>query len=346
MLNQEKLNAFLKTYLEEHKNTGVLRITVKDEVIYETSFGYANIERKEPFCKESMFSLYSLSKPFCAIGLLKLKDKGLICLDAHPGDYIPEAKGFDERVTVRQLLHHISGVPDILQDTDFKEKGKSGTPDKIRGQLEELSHYPNTFEPGTADRYTNINFTLCALIIENVSGMEYSDYMEKEVFAPLGMKNALVDKKGLEIKNRVTGYEIEGDNIFPVDRATDWAFGGGDIVATVDDVYCLNKAIKHKLLLSAETWDEALTPSPINDMGMGCTVYNWHGKRRIHHNGGWDGFRTLHIQLPEDDFDIIFLSNSGWGNARYDIAEAVFEAYYGKPADVAEKIEMDKGYAK
>ena len=125
-------------------------------------------------------------------------------------------------------------------------------------------------------------------------------------------------------------------------------FGAGDIVGTLDDVYCLNKAIKHRLLLKDETWKEVLSPSPINNMGMGCTVSDWHGKQRITHNGGHLGFRTLHIQLPEDDFDLIFLSNSGFGDARWDISEMVYRAFYGDEDTIGEStgetVEMDKGY--
>ena len=87
-----------------------------------------------------------------------------------------------------------------------------------------------------------------------------------------------------------------------------------------------------------------LTPSPLNQMGMGCTISNWHGKYRITHNGGHTGFRTLHIQLPEDDFDIIFLSNSGFGEARGDISEMVYQHFYGSTTETAQSIEMDKGY--
>jgi len=120
--------------------------------------------------------------------------------------------------------------------------------------------------------------------------------------------------------------------------------GAADVVSTVEDVYCLNKAIKHKLLLSAESWDEILTPNPLNSMGLGCRVNEWYGKKRIVHNGGWNGFRTMHVQLPEDDFDIIVLSNSGWGNARRDIIEAVYSAYYGNSTLKSDVLEMDVGY--
>jgi CubicO group peptidase (beta-lactamase class C family) len=174
--------------------------------------------------------------------------------------------------------------------------------------------------------------------------MKYAEYMKREVFEPLGMVSAIVDDEDVIIKHRTKGYELMDGKIIPADRTLDWMLGAGDIVGTVDDVYCLNKAIKHRLMLKTDTWEEILTPSPLNSMGMGCTVSRWHGKRRITHNGGSKGFRTLHIQLPEDDFDIIFLSNSGWGNARKDIADAIYEIYYGDKTVSGYDVKMDVGY--
>ena len=342
----KELEKFIDDYYEKNKNSGVIRVTVKDEIVFEKNFGYADVEHKVPFSKDSKFTFYSLSKPFCTIGLLKLKDKGLIDLDVHPAVYVPEAKGFDKRVTIRHLLLHISGIPDFDISTDFRTKGISGTPDMLRKQLCELAEYPMYFEPDSNFKYTNINFILCALIIENVSGMKYKDYMQKEVFAPRGMKNTCIDEKGLVLKNRVTGYELlENGEIKPIDRATDWAFGAADCIGTLDDVYCLNKAIKHKLLLKEETWKEVLTPSRHSSFGMGCLVTKWHGMKLIRHNGGWYGFRTLHYQLPEDDFDIIILSNSGWGDLRNNFSEKIYEIFYGDNSNAGEIIQMDAGYA-
>ena len=81
-------------------------------------------------------------------------------------------------------------------------------------------------------------------------------------------------------------------------------------------------------------------------MGMGCTVSTWHGRHRITHIGGHTGFRTLHIQLPEDDFDLILLSNTGYGDARNAFSEAIHEMWYGNGNGESSVIEMDKGYAK
>ena len=170
--------------------------------------------------------------------------------------------------------------------------------------------------------------------------------MKKEVFEPLGMEKAIVDNETLYIPNRVKGYALIDEKLTEVDRSCSWMLGAGDIVATVDDVYRLNIAIKNSMLLSDKTWELILTPTAYNNMAMGCTVTTWHGKQRIHHNGGHTGFRTLHIQLPEDDFDIIILSNSGFGNARNGISEMIYSAFYESNDDSLTNFKMDMGYAK
>ena len=343
-LKRCELGKNIEEYCTENQISGVLRITVKDTVWHEQYMGLADDASRTAFDKGAMFTLYSLSKPFCAIGLLKLKDKGLVNLDCHPGNYIPEARGFDDRVTIRHMLHHISGLPDFGLNKAFAEAYAPGYANKIREHLSVLTQYPLSFAPGTGAQYANINFVCCALIIENVTGMRYADYMKNEVFVPLGMETAVVDDETCVIPNRVKGYTLLNNERVGVEKSYNWMLGAGDIVGTVDDVYCLNKAIKHRFLLSGETWKEVLTPCPLNNKGMGCTVTTWHGKKRITHNGGHTGFRTLHVQLPEDDFDIIFLSNSGFGNARKDISEMIHSAVYGNDRAEEPVIEMDSGY--
>ncbi len=332
-------------YTAELPFSGNIRITAKGRIVYEKSFGYANLEKRIPLTGDARFTLYSLSKPFCAIGLMKLAEQGLVDIDAHPGKYVPEAVGMPPKVTIRHLLHHTSGLPDFEQNKDFCNAYAPAATADIRRHLSLLCDYPPYFEPGTDARYCNVNFVLCALIIENVSGMAYRDYMKKEVFDPLGMKTAVVSDETMEIPDRVQGYGWVNGSMVPIGQSYNWLFGAGDILGTLDDVYCLHNAIREKKLLRPETWETILTPSPLNSMGMGCTITDWHGKHRITHNGGHLGFRTLHIWLPEDDFDIILLSNCGFGDARNFFAEAIYEAWYGENG-TGEPVPMDTGYAK
>ena len=169
-MNLVKLDRRISDYCEENHIMGMLRITLKDDIIFEKSFGYANVEEKNPFASDTLFNFYSLSKPFCAIGLLLLKDKGLVDLDAHPGVYLEEARGFDSRITIRHLLYHISGMPDFYDHPDLMKHLGHGYPHEVKEQLKYLWQYDNDYMPGTSGNYNNLNFIILALITEAVSG--------------------------------------------------------------------------------------------------------------------------------------------------------------------------------
>ncbi len=320
----------LGDYCAEQHFMGAVRVTLKDEIIYERNFGYADIETKQNFDAASMFTYYSVSKPFTAIAFMRLFDRGLIDLEAHPAKYLDEASGFDRGVTLRQILTHTSGLPDFEQDHDFRDNHRPGTPERLREHLKMLSSFPQHFAPGTDTFYANVNFIILALICENLSGKPWADYIRSEVFEPFGMTNAVVDWAGKVINHRVTGYEVENGAPQKRERTTDWVFGAGDIVGTVDDLYRINHAIKNRAVLSKKAWDEVLTPSKINTYGFGCNIEYAGNIKQIVHRGGHVGFRTGHVMMPDDDLDFIMLSNTGTArNARIDMVDMLCKNFYG-----------------
>ena len=119
----DELNRKIDAYCGENRISGMLRVTVKDQILWQRNVGFADLESRTPFCRDSAFNLYSLSKPFLAIGLMKLKEEGRIDIDSHPARYVPEAAGFCRDVTIRQMLHHTSGLPDFMHPSDSR-----GTP--------------------------------------------------------------------------------------------------------------------------------------------------------------------------------------------------------------------------
>ena len=354
MINITELDAAVRKYCDENKIFTAVRVTVGGKIAYEGRIGYADLETKREFDENSMFTFYSLSKPFTAIGFLKLYDRGLVDLDEHPGKYLAEAAKLDPRVTLRQMLCHTSGLQDFESNSAYFEDsddadGKLPThyTRRILHDMKRLHELPLHFDPGTGGWYANVNIMTPALIIERLTGRDFADYMRDEVFAPMGMTTTQIDEPGKDIPGRVTGYELdENGDMIPVTPCYGWMKGAGDLIGTVDDVYCLNRAIKNRTILRPETWDIALTPDPHSSMGMGCTVTEWHGKHRITHNGGHKGFRTFHVQLPDDDFDVIILSNSGYGDARNAITEIVHDFFYGADGNIGVIPEWDKGYAK
>ncbi len=323
-----------------------VRVTHKGKILCDYQKGYSSWEKKTPFLDNSLFTFYSLSKPFCAIGIMKLVEKGLVDLEAHPSKYLPEATGFDSRVKIKHLLHHVSGLPDFEQNRDFATKYAKPKHEDLRLHTKLLTEYPMNFIPNEGEMYANVNYVLCALIIENVANMPYGEYMNKEVFMPLGMNTAIVDRKGLNIENRVSGHVYENGVFKEIEKSYDWVLGAGDIVGTIDDIYCLNKAIKNRALLKNETWEEILKPHPLNNMGKGCFVLDYQGKTLIRHNGGHKGHRVLHAQILEDDIDVIVMINCEY-DARISLMLCAFEQFYKHLDILDDKVyKMDTGYIK
>ena len=311
----------LAEYCGKNGVSGEVRLTSRDEILYDKFFGFADADARKPFVPGARFTLYSITKPFTAMGLLRLYDEGRVDMDDHPAAYVPEARGFDSRVTVRQLLHHESGLPDFMQTAVFAEKHPKQ--ENLREELIELSAYPSFFAPGTGSRYSNINFVLCALIIENVSGMKYADYMKETVLNPLGMKTAVFDDGMLT--GLVQGSKLIDGTPVSVNRTVDYLYGAGDLTGTAEDVYALNRAIKQKLLLRPETWTMALTPAPVSGFGMGCYVGALRGHKYVKHTGGHTGFRNLHLHVLDEDIDLIALLNCENGETRDAITEIMAE---------------------
>lgn len=356
MVNIKKMDEAIRRYCDENKIFGVVRVTVGSKIAYEGRIGFADLATKREFNKNSMFTFYSLSKPFTAIGFLKLYDRGLVDLDAHPGKYLEEIKDVDPRITLRQMLCHTSGLPDFEENRAFFENEDARTTAdsrlpthytrRILNDMKRLHELPLHFEPGTGGWYASVNIMTPALIIERLTGRDFAEYMKNEVFLPMGMTSVQIDEPGKVVPGRVTGYELdEKGAMIPVTPHYDWLKGAGDMIGTVDDVYCLNRAIKNRTILRPETWETVLTADSASGYGMGCSVMEWHGKRRITHNGGHKGFRTFHVQLPDDDFDVIIMSNSGYGNARNDLTEIVHDFFYGADGKIDVLPEWDKGFA-
>lgn len=335
---------WIDQYCKVFPFSGILRITKNENLIYERCIGLANREHRVPVVHDTRFRLYSMTKPFCAIALLLLYDRGLIDLDAHPGCYVTMAAGLHPKVTLRTLLNHSSGMPDFSLSPEFTLL-QYQLPVNNQNLLDCVKNIPMRFEPGEGSNYCNFNFFLASLIVEAVAGEPFEHFIQREVFDALGMEHTTMDDVYKLIENRAAGYDINGLEITAAPYVNiNWLKGAGAAIGTAEDIYQLNRAIKNHMLLKKETWDQVLTPSSAG-YGLGCSVTTWHGKRRYTHNGGYSGFRTLHIQLPEDDFDMILLSNMGFGNARLAFSEAVYQTLLNGNGNAGRQLAMDPGFA-
>lgn len=338
-----KITKYLNNYHKEKLFSGIVQIAYKGKIIYRHGVGYANDDRKIPFSDESIFRFYSLTKPFTAIAIMQLYEKGLLSLTDHPSKYLQSAKGIDERITIKNLLQHTSGLNEITPEERYLSKEKFD----INKLIVELTNQPLLFEPDTQSLYTNTNFIMLGLIVEKITGQKIAEYKKQNIFTPLNMKNAFYETNDCQVENRVIGYDlVKEERILSAFLNVDLYYSAGAMVGNINDISALYYCIKDKKLLKQSSWDLIFTPTPseVGDFGLGCLVYNWHGKKTYQHTGGSNGFRNLHRYLPDDDFDIIILSNAGYGRARIEIPEYIYEQFFEGSVGKLYIPEMDKGF--
>lgn len=342
MDRSEMLRAWLADYAKQTDYSGNLLLSHKGKTVFESSVGFANRQKGTPLRMEDKFRFYSLSKPFTAIAFMLLWEQGLVDLDAHPSKYLPYAKDLDKRITLRNLLQHTSGLPEITTAEFSEVPGKPDFPAAVAA----LAKKPLDFPPGTGEMYRNTGFVIASLIVEKLSGTPLHAFLQEEVFKPFGMETACCELEDASIAELVTGYEKENDVIVPGRYLNMTSFlGSAYVVGTVYDLQNFYRSVREKRLLKLETWDLIYTRSEVGQFGLGCIVFQWDGRLTYQNNGGHIGFRTIHRLLPEEDFDIVLLSNSTWGDVRTDIMNAVHKFYLdGTAADLFQP-EMDKGFA-
>jgi len=160
---------------------------VKDgRIAYLKAYGDAKVEPKTLATPEMRYSIGSISKQFTAAAVLLLQEQRKLTLDDKVAKYIPDLTRANE-VTIRQLLSHTSGYQDYWpQDYVMPMMLQPVTPQKI---LEMFAHKDLDFDPGTKWQYSNTNYVIAGVIVEKVSGMPLLEFLQKNVFTPLGMKS-------------------------------------------------------------------------------------------------------------------------------------------------------------
>ncbi|MFG2580381.1 serine hydrolase domain-containing protein [Streptomyces malaysiensis] len=159
--------------------------------------GVANVSTHAPIHRDSRFRIGSMTKPFVATVVLQLVGERRVALDAPVERYLPgviRGHGNDGReITVRQLLQHTSGVPDILEYLPPQEVLEDPLArHDIRDLVNVALAHPPTFEPGTAWRYSNTNYLLAGLLIEKVTGHAYGEEIRRRIIEPLGLRETYV----------------------------------------------------------------------------------------------------------------------------------------------------------
>jgi CubicO group peptidase (beta-lactamase class C family) len=297
---------------------GCVLVAQYGQVIYKKAFGYSDLRTRDSLYINSAFQLASASKTLTAAAILLLKDRGKLSLNDPVQKHLP---GFPyEGITISMLLTHRSGLGNYVYFCEpycDKPNTYNGSCFNNTAVLEIMKAYKPAMyaKPGKKFEYCNTNYALLALIVEKVSGTAFPDFMEANIFRPLGMNDTWVH----DVKKKVDGKKIthgfNGLGKPEDDTYADDVVGDKGIYSTVEDLFRWDRALYSDTLLKKETIEEAFKGYSNEHKGKRNYGYGWRtiddGKspKIIYHNGWWHGYNSLFLRRPADGTTIIVLSN-------------------------------------
>lgn len=323
---------------------GTFLVAVNGKPVYRKAFGLANVELEVPNKPEYVFRVGSISKQFTAVSMLQLAQAGKLTLSDDIRKHLPWYATHGRTITIAHLLSHTSGIPSYTEKPDFGERMKSGI--SKRGIAEYVMNDSLLFEPGSDWSYSNSGYAVANLVIEAVSGMPFEEYLQKNIFDPLGMKHTTVGTEERVIPGSVTGYDKTGEGLYRPSAHLDWSwpYGGGQVLSSVDDMLAWDEALYTDKLLSKEwrtkAWTSALLPgSTKTNYGFGWSVGSWKGLEIIAHGGAINGFLCDGVRIPSKHVYVIAFSNNTSAPPRFAAEIAVRIA--GKPMVKPEPVAVD-----
>jgi len=296
-------------------------------VIKNKGYGYANLEHRTVVKQNTVFESGSMGKQFTATLVMLLVQDGRLKLGDSIVSIFPEGKGKWEAVSFRHLLNHTSGIGDIPYDTMDMAHHYSE-----QDLVNLMARQPMSEVPGKTWSYCNGGYVLLGALIRRVTGKFYGDMLQKRIFEPLGMKTARVISEHEIVMNRASGYQMEKGEI----KNQDWVSpslnntADGSLYLGLDDMLRWDAAMYDYSILKQDTLSQMWEPARLIDgsaavvnpgdpipvyYAMGWTICRQPGLTCIAHAGGWQGFSTYYVRIPETKTSVVVLANLDMADA-------------------------------
>ena len=301
-------DAIRRMLTELHDNgefTGSVLVARAGTVIYREAI--ASTPRDATTLLSSPSNIASLAKAFTAMAVMMLAEQGKLAYDDPVARHVPELAGATPGITLRHLLTHTSGIPDVgdlgIDRSGVKERD---VVDAVR------THHAHFARPGAKYRYSNTGYVILAMAVEHASERAFDEFLQRGILAPLEMRHT---------------HPEHGP------RAADDTKGDGGLVSTVDDLLTWDRALAANRLVRASTFAEAIVPGKVAEgtstYGFGWNITDRDGRPYMWHTGNSGAQRAFIGRRLSDGIAIVILTN---GNSRrVEIADAIVEILNGRP---------------
>jgi CubicO group peptidase (beta-lactamase class C family) len=331
--NAESIDEYVRAQMSERRIPGMALAVIRQGRIEKIgAYGKASIEFDVPVATSTPFAVASISKSVTAVAILTLVEAGRLRLDDAVSSHLPDLPQAWQSVTVRQLLTHISGLPDVSVN-DYTTATIANTPAEA---LRLLRDRPVDFVPGANYRYNQTNYMLLGMLIEKLTGLPYSQFVTNRLFKPLNLQNAVFGDARAVVMRRATTYtpyrydgarpeQASGTEALNAEMAT-MMYPAGGLNISIDDFARWLAALLDGAIISKQSLDTIWAPTKLND----GTIYQrpanpslwrsyglgWVSRLDGPHPfvGGTGGIRAAFFVYPNDDLAVIVLTN--WQGAQ------------------------------
>lgn len=317
-ISKKQINQIDSLFIEWNKPNhpgGSIGVMKNGKIVFSQSYGLASLEYLVPNSTETIFNIGSVSKQFTAMGIVLLHIQGKLSIDDDIRKHLPELPDFGEKITIRHMLHHTSGLRSL--HAMLALAGWRG--DDYRTN-EDLYRFMNmqrdlNFKPGSEFLYCNSGYILMVKIIENITGKNFPDWMKQNIFEPLGMNHTYVENDyNRVVRNNATSYYQQSNGIF-LKEVEYWSFvGSGNIHSTTNDLLkwqnnYINPQANWEEPFKLMTTLDKLNDGSENDYAFGIRIRKLFGYDIIKHSGTIGGFNTYAGTCPEEKLSIVILTN-------------------------------------
>ena len=307
-------------------------------VVYSGAAGVANIEDQTPLLATDRFRIYSITKTFTAIVILQLVDESILTLDDTVAQWLdaPAVARIPniDRITLRQLLTHTSGIYDYADDNDSPfwqdaflgpdaDWTKVWTVEELLAYADGANHAPY-FEPGQGVFYSNTEYILLGLVVEAATGRSFGDELRTRILEPLALSDTFLAEGGAMPEGIVHGYQLlEGELVDISASNLSWVWTAGGMVSTTADLARFARAVFGGELLSPASFTEMFTfvaepGRPGFAFGMGLYQIESPNGVLVGNDGQSAGFSSSMMRLAEADITAVVITNMAPDEGRLD----------------------------
>ena len=286
----------------------------RDTVVMK-GYGFADVENDVPATASTVYRIGSITKQFTSAAVMQLVEQGKVNLDDDITKYFPNFPTHGQRILVRHLLNHTSGIPSY---TDIPSFGRVITLDLPHDSLLAMVGKDSLmFAPGSGFYYNNSGYYMLGVLIEKVTGQKYGDYLTQHLFEPLGLHATYYCATAPLIKHRAQGYATDHGklvNASYIDMGL--PFAAGSLCSTVGDLVKWEHALFSGKVVSQQSLAQMTTPAKLTSnrpmpYGFGLAPDTVGGHRNVGHGGGINGFISHEEIYPDDSLTVVVLANTG-----------------------------------